>query len=257
MALAAAQRSLVLERFAQLRSRSLLASAAETIEGVVQDTPRRAVLDGVTSPAESALLRGVAPRALAAMGHMRSDPDASLAPLGSMAMSDELLGTEAGTLVQRLVARMGRLASAHGFDQSGPAASSSGDPHHKLEPANALLARLREPPAGMTAANPLGAAEGHYGYWAPHVDKANVSTYDVSAVLYLATAGEHFDGGEFVFNDSDAVDRTVEPRIGRLLLFNSGLENLHQVCPVVGDGDRLALSVWFTLCRGQDSGVNG
>ena len=73
--------------------------------------------------------------------------------------------------------------------------------------------------------------------------------------LHLASAGEHFEGGEFVFID-ETTDRLVEARAGRLLLFDSmddrhgGLHNLHQVRPVVGEGQRLALSVWFT--RGKD-----
>ena len=32
-------------------------------------------------------------------------------------------------------------------------------------------------------------------YWEPHVDQLNVAAYDVSAVLYLATQGSHFEGG--------------------------------------------------------------
>ena len=63
----------------------------------------------------------------------------------------------------------------------------------------------------------------------PHCDRANRDSYDVSALLYLSTAGEHFSGGgEFAFNDDDR-DRLVEPREGRVLVFSSGFENLHQV----------------------------
>ena len=42
------------------------------------------------------------------------------------------------------------------------------------------------------------------GPFAPHCDRANRDSYDVSALLYLSTAGEHFSGGgEFAFNDDD------------------------------------------------------
>lgn len=116
----------------------------------------------------------------------------------------------------------------------------------QLEVAGALLARLRKPPPGAVEANPLGAEGGLHGYWAPHVDKANIETYDISAVLYLTTGGGvDFDGGELAFNDADGIDYLVQPRFGRLCLFGSGAENLHQVFPVLG-GERLALSVWFT-----------
>ena len=64
---------------------------------------------------------------------------------------------------------------------------------------------------------------------AAHVDKANIASYDYSAVLYLNAPGACFDGGEFVFRDGGDVDEVVLPAVGRLLLFASGAENLHQV----------------------------
>lgn len=77
------------------------------------------------------------------------------------------------------------------------------------------------------------------------MDKANLPAYDVSALLYLSTQGECFEGGYFAFNDADA-DRLVKPIAGRLLTFSSGFSNLHQVRPVL-TGDRVVLSVWFSL----------
>jgi hypothetical protein len=38
-------------------------------------------------------------------------------------------------------------------------------------------------------------------YWNPHVDKANIASYDYSALLYLNTHGTDFDGGHFTFID--------------------------------------------------------
>ena len=81
-------------------------------------------------------------------------------------------------------------------------------------------------------------------YWNPHVDKANIPTYDYSALLYLNTRGLDFEGGDFAFLDDDA-DRVVEPRAGRLLYFTSGPENLHQVREV-RKGTRYVLAMWFT-----------
>eukprot|EP00971_Amphidinium_carterae_P091014 1801458-Amphidinium_carterae.1 len=49
----------------------------------------------------------------------------------------------------------------------------------------------------------------------PHVDKANIASYDWSALLYLNSEGDEFGGGELVFNDVDA-DRLVQPLAGRL-----------------------------------------
>ena len=85
------------------------------------------------------------------------------------------------------------------------------------------------------------------GTYAPHVDRANQSMYDISSLLYLTSAATDFDGGLFAFNDPDA-DRLVEPTAGRMLAFCSGFTNLHQVRPVTA-GDRIVLSTWFRRCR--------
>ena len=82
-----------------------------------------------------------------------------------------------------------------------------------------------------------------HGTYAPHVDKANQPEYDVSALLYLTTAGQDFSGGLFAFNDIDC-DRLIRPAAGRLLAFPSGFNNLHQVRPV-RRGERFVLSMWF------------
>lgn len=81
------------------------------------------------------------------------------------------------------------------------------------------------------------------GSYAPHVDRANVSEYEVSALLYLSSARTDFEGGFFAFNDQDA-DRLVEPTAGMLLAFCSGSTNLHQVRRVTS-GDRVVLSTWY------------
>ena len=46
-----------------------------------------------------------------------------------------------------------------------------------------------------------------------HVDRANVASYDYSAVLYLNEKGVGFTGGDFCFVD-DTTDEIVEPRCG-------------------------------------------
>jgi len=99
---------------------------------------------------------------------------------------------------------------------------------------SAMLTRLR--PSEEVSALP---------YWKPHVDKANVPSYDYSALLYLSTKGEHFEGGDFAFLDAGQ-HVIVEPRRGRLLTFTSGLENVHEVRKVTA-GTRFALAMWFTL----------
>lgn len=85
------------------------------------------------------------------------------------------------------------------------------------------------------------------GFSPPHVDQANIGYYDYSAVLYLSTHGEDFDGGALRFIDFEG-DEVVEPRAGRCVLFTSGAEHLHQV-EHVSSGVRLAMGMWFTLSR--------
>ena len=117
--------------------------------------------------------------------------------------------------------------------------------HFQLESlydSGALLTRLKgEPPEDEWDMEP-----GHV-YWNPHIDKANIPTYDYSALLYLNNKGRDFEGGDFAFLDDDA-DRIVEPRAGRLLYFTSGPENLHQV-QEVRTGTRYVLAMWFTCSR--------
>jgi hypothetical protein len=80
-----------------------------------------------------------------------------------------------------------------------------------------------------------------------HVDKANIGSYDYSALLYLSDYGTDFQGGKFAFCE-DEVARLVEPKRGRLVAFTSGPENLHQVRPVT-QGTRYVLAMWFTKER--------
>lgn len=87
-------------------------------------------------------------------------------------------------------------------------------------------------------------------YWNAHADKANIPAYDFSALLYLSTWGNDFEGGELVFLGRSGADggeghQVIQPRAGRLVTFSSGSENLHRVNKVTR-GQRLVLAMWFT-----------
>lgn len=239
MALRAVQQSLIRSRFMHPRvSETLLAAAAVAPEGgELWTSPRRMAFDHAVTEAEMGLLSGAAQRAFSSGLFSQSAADCSLAPLASGAADEELLGLAVQELVACLAERFLQRAVSAGFSVH-LSQTSDGD----LKLADSLLAKLSPPSRKDLEENPLGAEQG-YGYWAPHIDKANVPDYDVSAILYLSTMGEQFSGGAFAFNDADA-DRIVEPKMGRLLLFDSGPSNLHQVYPVLS-GTRLALSVWF------------
>ena len=100
--------------------------------------------------------------------------------------------------------------------------------------------------------------EMHDEYYHPHVDKENTGHYDYSGLLYLADHGTDFTGGQFSFMDSGpdgkpvssmdhghAVNSTVMPKKGRLIIFTAGSENLHRLTKVE-TGTRTVLSLWFT-----------
>ncbi|PIK53946.1 putative 2-oxoglutarate and iron-dependent oxygenase domain-containing protein 3-like [Apostichopus japonicus] len=84
----------------------------------------------------------------------------------------------------------------------------------------------------------------HDEYWHLHVDKETYSTFDYTSLLYLTDYKEDFQGGRFVFVDSNG-NKTVEPKFGRVSFFTSGSENAHYVEKVT-DGTRYALTVSFT-----------
>jgi hypothetical protein len=78
----------------------------------------------------------------------------------------------------------------------------------------------------------------------PHVDKDNTQHYDYSGLLYLADYEDDFTGGLFAFIDKET-EQVVEPARGRLMMFTSGKENLHQV-KQVESGTRYVMSMWFS-----------
>lgn len=89
----------------------------------------------------------------------------------------------------------------------------------------------------------------HDEYWHPHVDKETYETFHFTSLLYLSDYGSEFQGGRFVFVDGDHMNRTVEPRKGRVSMFTSGGENLHYVEKVT-QGTRYAITIAFT-CDAQ------
>lgn len=68
----------------------------------------------------------------------------------------------------------------------------------------------------------------------PHVDKDNTPHYDYSGLVYLSNYDQDFTGGLFTFIEAKTAEfNVIEPSEGRLLIFNAGRENLHQVSRVV------------------------
>ena len=126
-------------------------------------------------------------------------------------------------------------------------AAAAAAPSPRLYHRGALLVRLMPPTAAEAAAPACWQLAAEQPYWDPHVDAHNVAEYDVSAVLYLASQGEHFSDGSFAFHDEDA-DCITRPASGSLLTFSSGAENPHSAGRV-STGVRFALAMWFTRER--------
>lgn len=80
-----------------------------------------------------------------------------------------------------------------------------------------------------------------YSYANIHCDKANNFNYDISIIFYL---NSNFNGGKFIFIDEDKY-YSIDPIAGRIILFHSGIENIHQVTPVLS-GYRYAISLWLS-----------
>ena len=216
------------------------------------------IVDGFCTAAECATLRKAVDCAMAGTTHRGGY--SLLFPESPQAK--EAVGEEAAALLHRTRAAA-RAAAQKVF---GP---------KKLWVGGTLLSRIAWPP-------PLDArdtAPGHV-YWHVHVDQFNLPHYHYSALVYLTTAGEDFEGGGFDFIDSDAVgadaattqeelDKAVAvmpqeedgsvycpsippvsrcevlPQRGRLLLFSAGKENPHRVKRVT-EGSRYLFSVWLT-----------
>ena len=84
----------------------------------------------------------------------------------------------------------------------------------------------------------------HDQYWHSHIDKIQYGSFDYTALIYLTTFGEDFEGGQFIFDDPKG-NLTIEPKSGRVSFFTSGSENPHHVEKVVS-GTRFALTIAFT-----------
>ena len=252
---------------------------------------RRHVVDGVWPAERCGALASSAASSLAPLRDRHGE--ASVAALGWA--SRDILGDAAFADMRDALSAMRREAErAFSFGARGGERKTEKEngKARRLYPVGALLTHI-VPAADATrmrTRTKLGAAgtqtstrrEG-IGYWSPHVDKANVPEYDVSAILYLsdgksenvfppgATSVNHdasgargvqaeFSGGTLVFLDDDDESRRrgeddppfastvcvgITPRRGRLVVFASGEENMHAVS-VVETGARATLNLWLT-----------
>lgn len=87
-----------------------------------------------------------------------------------------------------------------------------------------------------------------------HSDESTHPEFHYSAVLYLSTQGQDFEGGTFSWNDppapgqgSERVITPLSPSRGAAIIFSAGWENMHEVEPLAS-GTRFAIPSFFTTC---------
>ena len=195
-------------------------------------TRLRIATDGFLTAAHCQALKGAADSAMAGVPERNGHSNVAVGAVGAVAAQQRREGKAGmldchGDVLSRMLIFKTRLLLMEKY----------GEP--ELYESGSVITRLR--PAAQ------GGARGGLPYACRHVDKANIASYDYSALLYLSDFGTDFRGGEFVFCDQDA-NRIVEPRMGRLVAFASGPENLHQVRTVTAGG-RYVLAMWFTRNR--------
>ena len=215
-------------------------------------TASRHVIDDAFDPRDLSVLVAAAKLSMYAL--RGSDGEASAAALGRA--SEGILGLDAHVAMRRTLRAMTETArrAVHGVHPVVPGVpvegdrtegAHSGDDAPTLRPVGAIFTHIvpgETSGTSVTQSTPIDA----HGYWSPHVDKANVPEYDVSAVLYLSDGdGVDFAGGALHFMDASGGWKTVTPRRNRLVVFSSGEENVHAV-GVVTSGERTTLNLWLT-----------
>jgi len=119
--------------------------------------------------------------------------------------------------------------------------------HFNLDPAKLYLSH----PTFFSELTGLPAVTPHDEYWHPHVDKETYPSFHYTSLLYLSDYKRDFEGGRFMFMDQNMkVNRSIEPKEGRVSAFTSGVENKHFVEPVTG-GTRYALTMGFTCDKSK------
>jgi len=114
--------------------------------------------------------------------------------------------------------------------------------HFNLDPTRLFLTY----PTFFSELTALPAKTPHDEYWHDHIDKETYPSYHYTSLVYLTDYKRDFTGGRFIFMDTHKkVNRTVDPKEGRLSVFTSGHENRHRVEEVTG-GTRYALTMGFT-----------
>lgn len=213
----------------------------------ISKSPIRIYIDNICTKRESGILKDGLIRCISSM---RINPDSrnisgetAINPL--ILGSESLLGGQVYAVAHNCVEKVQKnVEEAFNLKKN------------QLEISGCLLTQLNTPKSGDNQENKI--TQMLESYATPHIDKANRYSYDISTILYLNNSSEWinhvknekkdetdegFDGGRFAFNDEDG-DVVLVPREGRLLMFTSGAENLHQVQMVKG-GARFTLAVWF------------
>lgn len=208
----------------------------EKFPGCVPERCGRVVSDKLVSGSEADALLGIAQRGMALGG---SHGGATVLDLHSGALSQ---GKNFVNIYQLSAAKNVFTKTDFTFYKVAKTKIQHAVAHHfGIQPSALYLTH----PTFFSRLNAAPALTIHDEYWHPHVDKETYESFHYTTLLYLADYGRDFQGGRFVFVDSDKANRTIEPRKGRVSMFTSGSENLHFVERVTA-GTRYAITVSFT-----------
>jgi len=202
----------------------------------------RIAMDGMASEHHCDVLKASADAAMVGAPERNGHSNVAVGAVGSITAAQRREGNSCmldcrGDVVSRLLIYKTRLQIMEHYDLP------------ELYESGSVITRIACPTGVRSSRDKL-----HYACL--HVDKANIASYDYSALIYLSDYGSDFDGGKFAFCDNGRVDHIVEPRKGRLVAFTSGPENLHQVRNVTR-GTRYVLAMWFTCSRELGLEVQG
>lgn len=198
----------------------------------------RCVKDGLVTADEVELLRNIAESGLAYGG---SSGGASILDLHSGALSkeDKFINIYKFLTKEKLLQTFSKNSIDAYIRLKNKIHTTIAD-HFGIDPDRLFLTK----PTFFSRMTAMPAKTKHDQYWHTHIDKIQYGSFDYTALIYLTTYGEDFEGGQFVFDDAKR-NLTIEPRSGRVSFFTSGSENPHHVEKVLS-GTRFALTIAFT-----------
>lgn len=178
----------------ELRERMLAAGSTPKSYNLLHDILLRVRAAAIADAADAAVLRAAPACPVCGMKRRSvNDATATQHGLSGRAMHERDDAVDAAAAGGAGVADSATDSAADGAAGAGARSQAAAGADRAacctLHVCGALLVRLLPPESADRLAPACWALPAPAAYWEPHVDQHNVSAYDVSAVLYLSTAG--------------------------------------------------------------------